>query len=184
MAKRTDNPYRLLVELAEFDPETARPGDWLNYQAGLTMLTVGGNVQMATHLLVEKPLKLPDPETEVRAVHADLQKVVRQFAAGGRVELVPVTAKVAAIGSEPAPTGRLLVTGSRRDTAILMAVMLLARPEQPPLALCPEDGRVFLRVRRQQYCSRACVNRANVRAYRQRLLEQAKAPTTKRRPGK
>ena len=180
MAKKDDTLYRLLVELAEFDPEAARPGDWLNYEAGLAMIGVGGNVQLAAGIFQDRPPSGHSPEAFVRAIHPDLRHVVRQFAASGRVEalvLVPITANVAVVQDER----KLRITGSSRDTAILRIVLLLASAEAPPIGMCPEDKKLFVRVRRQQYCSRQCVNRVNMRAHRQRLLEQMKA-TKKRRP--
>ena len=177
--KQVDHLYRLLVDFVEFDPETALPGDWLNYQVRLVMLRVGANVQMARHLMVATPQRPSDPEKEVRAVHADLRQLVRQYAAGGPPTLIPVSAKIAAFGGETT-AGRFLAEGNVRDITILAVVALLAQADSPPIALCPEDDKLFFRVRRQQYCSRSCVNRANARAYRQRMLEKKPRIKTRR----
>jgi predicted RNA-binding Zn ribbon-like protein len=50
------------------------------------------------------------------------------------------------------------------------ALLLLDRPgpDVKRLRLCPECGNVFLRVRKQLYCTRRCVNRANMRAWLER----------------
>jgi hypothetical protein len=181
MAK-ADDLYQLLVDLAEFDPELARPGDWLNYRVGLDTLARAGNERMTTHIFnVGNPQRIgtiEQIEAEVRPIHEDLRKVVRQFAGGtSKIQTVPITASVAAVGHK---TPRLLATGSTRDAAILTAVMLLLRPDRSPIAICPEDDRLFVKVRRQQFCSRRCVNRANVRAYRQRMLEEKKDVTKKK----
>ena len=179
MAKKADDLYRLLVDLAGFDPETARPGDWLNYRLGLDALARAGNERMTTRIFnVGNPQRvgtIEQIEAEVRPIHAELRKVVRQYAAGGTVGTVEITAQIAAFSS-----GELLATGDTRDVALLMAVMLLVRSDRASIAICPEDERLFVKVRRQQFCSRRCVNRANVRAYRQRMLEEMKPkPTSK-----
>jgi hypothetical protein len=54
------------------------------------------------------------------------------------------------------------------DVAHLFALRLsheLAGPAGPRVRQCPECNEIFLRVRKQQYCSRRCVNRANKRAW-------------------
>ena len=61
--KKKDDLYRLLVNLTEFDPETARPGDWLNYRAGLDTLARFGNAAMKTHIFnVGNPQRIGDLE--------------------------------------------------------------------------------------------------------------------------
>jgi hypothetical protein len=46
---------------------------------------------------------------------------------------------------------------------------------------CPECEKIFLKVRKQGYCSRTCVNKANKRAWRER---QEQKTATRRRPGR
>ncbi len=169
--------YRLLVDLAEFDPKMARPGDWLNYHAALGALTRSVGQQTGDLIFnTGDPQGLRAVEAELRPIVEDLQRIVRQYAAGGGLGTEWITVRVAAT-----PRGRLLAHGGTRDVAILAAVMLLTKTERSPIAICPEDDRLFVRVRRQQYCSRRCVNRANVRAYRAAMLEKAKKTTTKKR---
>ena len=67
-----------------------------------------------------------------------------------------------------APVGRdevgwmLMISGAGRDLFIEILFQLLAREPAHQIRLCPrpECGRMFYRVRRQQYCSRRCVNKA------------------------
>jgi hypothetical protein len=175
MAKSGENElYGVLVDLANFDPDLARPGDWLNYRVGLDRLAREANQAMGTTILnVANPRLLGDIEAEVRPIHVELRQLVRTYAAGPEASMfwpVPIAAEVSVIGSAPP---RLQVTGTTRDTVLLVVVMLLLRSERR-IAICPEDERLFVKVRRQQYCSRRCVNRANVRAYREALAEKAR----------
>jgi hypothetical protein len=181
--------YPLLVELANFDPELARPGDWLNYRVALDTLARAANEQLRTHIFnVGNPHRLGDLEAEVRAIHPELKQLIEQaigerhprvtITGGSRdhqvLRTVPIQVS-AAVGWR----GTLLATGSTRDTILLLVLMLLYGTERPPIGRCPECERLYLRVRRQQYCSRPCVNRANARAYRATLLD--KKPATKKR---
>ena len=171
--------YQLLVDLAELDPKLARPGDWLNFHAGLRELCrIVGEEVSAMIYNTGDPQGLRAVEEELRPIVVDLQRIVRQYAAD------PAKATPARITVKVAATSRgLFAAGGTRDVAILAAVMLLTKPDRPPIGICPEDdcGRLFVRVRRQQYCSRRCVNRANARDRREKMLEKAKKAITKKR---
>ena len=173
MTDKAKGAYQLLVDLAEFDPKGARPGDWLNYHAALRELCrIVGEEVSAMIYNTGDPQGLRAAEANLRPIVTDLQRVVRQYATG-KTGWTPITVNVGA-------TERgLLAHGGTRDVAIFAAVMLLTKPDRPPIGICPEDdcGRLFVRVRRQQYCSRRCVNRANARDRR----AKAKKTTTKRR---
>jgi len=64
--------------------------------------------------------------------------------------------------------GIMLAKGATRDVTLVTLIHLLAAGDTKPIRRCPEcpEHRLFYRVRRQKYCSRACVNRANKRAWR------------------
>jgi hypothetical protein len=174
----TDNAigaYRLLVELAEFDRTAARPGDWLNYHAALAALTkMVGQTTSSMILNTGDPQGLLAVEAELGPIVEDLQSVVRQYAAD-KIQPLKVTVQIAAT-----PKG-LLAHGDTRDVAILAAVMLLTTPDHPPIGICPEDDRLFVRVRRQRYCSRRCVNRANARDRRAAMFERGGKKTTSKK---
>jgi hypothetical protein len=175
MTDKATAAYHLLVDLAELDPKLARPGDWLNFHAGLRELCrIVGEEVSAMIYNTGDPQGLRAVEDELRPIVTDLQRIVRQYAAG-KTGWTQITVNVGA-------TARgLLAHGDTRDVAILAAVMLLTKPDRPPIAICPEDERLFVRVRRQQYCSRRCVNRANARDRREKMLEKAKKAITKKR---
>jgi hypothetical protein len=56
--------------------------------------------------------------------------------------------------------------GSLRDLFLSTLVFLLAR-DVAHVRRCPECQTIFYRVRKQQYCTRTCTNRANMRDWRQ-----------------
>jgi hypothetical protein len=73
----------------------------------------------------------------------------------------------------------LFVTGITHDIFLLTFLHLLAGPADMILR-CPECATLFYRVRKQQYCSRACVNKATVRKWRGTPTGKAKENTRAR----
>src|SRR5262245_39885916 len=100
MTKKTDRPYELLVELADFDPKVARPGDWLNWRYALDHLMESvRNATGAGIYNVGNPQEIAVSEEEVLPIHTDLRRLVRQYAAGKSVSPVPVESlRIAAFG--------------------------------------------------------------------------------------
>jgi hypothetical protein len=167
--------YQTLADLVNFDVDSAQPGDWLRFRIALDELQHAASADPRAPLGANlgNPQRLGDLEAEVRALLPDLQRLVRESVALGG-SLVPITVEVGAM------PGRMLATGSTRDIAVLMAVHLLTYPARPPLGICPEDDRVFVRYRGQRFCSHRCVAGANTRAYRARLAA-GEPPLTKHR---
>lgn len=65
----------------------------------------------------------------------------------------------------PARTRRLRIGGSVRAAFLLTLAFLIAGKGAVPVLKCPECGRLFVRVRRQKYCSSTCTDRAVWRNY-------------------
>ena len=188
------NAYHLLVELSEFDPATASPGDWLNFEARLTELVrLVSKTASSSIRNIADPLERQALEATLRPIHTDLRRLVRQYSRGSgpftvgdpevtiqtvpianvRVAALPITGLTVALFGRPRLVPRFVVEGDLHSTAILATILLLNHGERgAPIAICPEDDRLFVRSRRQQYCSRRCVNRVNVRTYRAALLER------------
>ena len=58
-------------------------------------------------------------------------------------------------------------SGDPRDVLLYRLIRLLeSSANTRRLQLCPECGRIFLKVKRQKYCSQKCANRAYMREYR------------------
>jgi hypothetical protein len=58
------------------------------------------------------------------------------------------------------------VHGPTRDVFLYAVHLLLLQERTDRIMCCPECRAIFLRVRKQRYCSRTCTNRANMREWR------------------
>ncbi len=85
-----------------------------------------------------------------------------------RISVRPAWFDVANPTPAAADRNILWVSGSVRDVFVFVLAFLLAQEPRSRFQECPGCGRLFYRIRRQRYCSRPCVNRANLRAYRAR----------------
>jgi len=78
--------------------------------------------------------------------------------------------------------GCIVVTTKDVEGAFaLKLAMVLASPGASRVRRCPECRSFYVRVRRQEYCGRRCVNRANMRAWRK--TERARKRTRDRDAG-
>jgi endogenous inhibitor of DNA gyrase (YacG/DUF329 family) len=66
---------------------------------------------------------------------------------------------------DPTKDAVLFASGELRDLFILRLIHLLQK-DASHLRRCPECQTIFYRVRKQEYCSRRCTNRANMREWR------------------
>jgi hypothetical protein len=184
-ARRMEPPARtrkalleMLCQFANWDEEQARAGDWVNARLSLDDLAeVGAAVPRMPQTInadqydpaVRPPPTAEEAEAEVRAVIADLKTLIRGSAMTGG-PMLPVRVHLSAL------PGCLLASGTLRDTTLLMAAHLLTGPALPPLAVCPEDDRVYIRSTAKRFCSTRCTNRAWWRAHREKLATAA-SPT-------
>ena len=102
------------------------------------------------------PSRPDDPET-IRAFHA---KCSSESIGAGDVRV--------GFAEGPDEESRLILSGSYSHVLYVQAALLLLivhHPTRSRLRSCPECRAVFLRIRKQRYCSRRCVNRANMRAW-------------------
>lgn len=68
----------------------------------------------------------------------------------------------------PRPHVRYLwIEGTPRELFFSILQLLIVRGADTQLRKCPECGTFFIRIRKQQYCSRACTKRAVMRDWRQ-----------------
>jgi hypothetical protein len=80
----------------------------------------------------------------------------------------PVKSAFVGMTRAPGKGSRLRVSAPHAELVFLKAALLLLvvkTPAQQRLRVCPECGDVFLRVRKQRYCTRRCVNKVNMRAW-------------------
>jgi hypothetical protein len=148
-------------------------GDWLNWREGMDHFLWRS---LVVDLDAPEQGMSPDeaPQEDYVRTHDEAQALFRDlvhtrdqdggFAAqfGFRV-VVNVFAATLRI-----PENDLCANGSLRDLFFWRLNNLLAQqPLWARVKACPECGGIFLQRRRQRYCSRSCVNRANIRRWRQ-----------------
>jgi hypothetical protein len=99
--------------------------------------------------------------------------------------LFDIPTRVTLIRQEPPPEPQgspwrnlLGIRGTARDMFRLVLCLVLMLESTDRILPCPECKKLFYRIRRQEYCSRACVNRANVRKWR--ATEEGKQQEAKR----
>jgi hypothetical protein len=144
-------------------PESARPEQWEEIRSlqEKTRGLLGGLVQTRRQWGVPIPEILLREITVGPSLHPPLAKpdpAVDQSKAG------------------------LIFSAPWQDAFLLLLSLCLWQVNLDNLAACPECDKLFLRVRRQRYCSRACTNRANVREWRKKpgKREQEKHRTYER----
>lgn len=97
------------------------------------------------------------------------EKQTQKEVASVPIPAIPISARYFLRPSNPPFTDRneLCILGSERDIFLFTLLDLLASEPTNRLKRCPECQKMFVRVRKQLYCSRKCVNRVNARTWRQ-----------------
>lgn len=179
---------QLAVRFAEADLAQFSDGDWLKLREDFEAYLGGAAVSLAALASLGGFLPMPDgdhPATVPRSWFEDLQRDVRpilryvagdrptRIAApipgtgnlGGRVPVIPPRVPIAV-------TKNLLISdqnfwlftvkGPSRDVILEQLFHLLGTESTDQIRLCPRPdcGAMFYRIRRQEYCSRNCVNKA------------------------
>jgi hypothetical protein len=182
----TEERIRFAVRFAQLDPDELRPGDWMNLReelaAFLGVRAAGGHWLPdlgGLYGFYAIPSRPPRPsEMSEQAIRA-LQGEVRALLAGiadshgpqdGTRQTqapIPVTVTYTTMPLAGARRAQPVVQGSTRDLVLHTLIQLIVKEDVSAIRRCPEDERLFYRVRRQAYCSRTCVNRANKRTWRE-----------------
>src|SRR5262245_46909462 len=191
------------IRFAEMDLQTLRPGDWMNLSddlgafhgrdvpGGVTLKDLGG--------FIARPTDGPLSEERFQGLQREVQSLLRALVAvrsflrdllasdkpaandepvSPPLPPIPVMAEYIVTAGIKAG-GTLYVEGRTRDVTLLRLMHLLTGGGIDAVFVCPECDRLFYRVRRQLFCSKKCVNRANKRAAR----SGAKADRTMARAG-
>jgi uncharacterized C2H2 Zn-finger protein len=178
-----------LLKFAALDLRQMRAGDWLNLRDDLAdFLGIGPRSHEGIYLAGRQiatpgipPLPKDMSEDALRALQAELIALLGALVGGrDKTQSIFPTFEIGAtryglVGSPN--TGPLVsVTGATRDIVLLTAIQLLIREDTGKVARCPECGKIFHRIRRQRYCERTCVNKANKRNWRAGLSTPRTAP--------
>jgi len=172
------DPIAFLVRFANADLHQFREGDWLNLLDDLaafarwTRLSGPMNLRLAA-------IDEPGPRAHEPTLFIGLQQAIRNLlrrvaesqsvlsrppVQSGGFDLVKDVA--VSVEARRGETPALVFLGGFLNLLFIKAAVVLATEASAGrLRLCPECESLFLRVRKQQYCSRRCVNRANMRTW-------------------
>jgi hypothetical protein len=191
--RRLSSPAQRLqfvVQFAQMDLATLRPGDWLNLRDDLAAFLHGPWYGLD---VTREPLPLDDallvrptappypdtyPEEAFQQLQAETRTLLYDMVLGTRdrtsapLRLLPLQVHLGAPsldGLVPVSGQHALVAeGSTRDVFLLLVFMLLKQVGSKRIVRCPECGTIFYRHGNQDYCSRPCVNRVSQRLWRHR----------------
>jgi hypothetical protein len=171
------DPIAFLVRFANADLEAFREGDWLNLQDDLAafehLTPLLGPMKLVMAIQKHGPLSAYKATVFLglqKAIHNLLLRVAEstssdasQLVEAGALDLVEVALT---IDVNPSMGPALVLAGKLLPLLFIKAGLLLATdPAALRLRVCPECESMFLRVRKQRYCGRRCVNRANMRTW-------------------
>jgi hypothetical protein len=192
----TQKRSRFLVYFINTDLQHLEPGGLAAIKSGLADFL--SPVRVDAHGPVMASIDvLPSPEALGLEALVDLQRglgtFVRQIVAsrrGGPRAQIAVQCRLMLFPLQPlrAPArirrGRSFLVQAWGDTATMTYVSvasLMSLEGGAPILVCPECGALFVRHRRQRYCSAACTLRANQRTWRASVAGKAAEAARKRR---
>ena len=120
---------------------------------------------------------------KARLLHPlDIESAVHPFQFAGEVRVFTSQTRKHFFDDNPRDSFELALYAEPKPAFLMAVALVLATTERLPIGICPEDQKLFYRVRRQLFCSRQCVLRANKRAWLQRqdALKAAKKRKRKR----
>jgi predicted RNA-binding Zn ribbon-like protein len=187
------DPIAFLVRFANAELEQFREGDWLNLQDDLAAFADRTQLSGALNLTLmptDEPRKALGPNVFFDGLQDSVRRLLRTVAESqsaidlqGLSSAAPESVEVViTLDAESGRAPRIVLSGEYLDLLFVKAVWLLASdPAGSRLRLCPECEAAFLRIRKQLYCSRRCVNRANKRAWLDRGPGKASHRASSRR---
>jgi hypothetical protein len=188
---------QFVIRFAQMDLESLRAGDWLNLRedcmAFLGIEVQGGmiGIQLPRDSggIIGLPLNSPFPTElsveDFKGLQSDTRRILDEWVGPDKGEQGTYEGIVIQARHTVTRTRRdvgspwiswLQVVGATRDIFCLVLFHLLRQESMDAVRRCSECRTIFYRVGKQQYCSRTCSNRANVRTWRQREeVKQAEA---------
>lgn len=188
-----------VIDFAQMDLRSLKKEKWASLRVQLSMFLAGERDIAKGHILFSTS-DIQDADTpsifrlqlETREL---LQQLVRNrnVTAGGELRVSQVRVDgldcviVPALDSFDWKTdtrlcvgrNQLWISGPPRDAFLMTLLLLLVNESTDRIRVCPECERIFLRIRRQEFCSSRCVDRRNKRQWRSerknRLLETRQA---------
>jgi hypothetical protein len=181
---------KFAIEFMQLDLERMRTGDWLNLQEDLQNFLFPEGIRCGFHIIPEDLLKEHSVDA-IQVLRRDVEEILNLVAMF--TEKSPNEENEGNKNDEDGPVPELgflspqlsvrpvlilfpdqrpehpivFWLGNFHDTFLMQLITSLAQLPLDTLRRCPECGTIFYRVRKQQYCSRPCVHRANIRTWRQ-----------------
>ncbi len=169
---------QIALRFAQADLDTLRPGHWLNLRDDLAVFLDCKAGQQSQYPAVGGIMAGPDVHPEAGAYSEEaireLQKEMRRLLQGAvdrtplEAAAVPIQGLFSIMFSSQGTEKRIVAYGPTPDMVLATLLFLLDPEHLDHLKRCPECGVIFYRIAKQQYCSRPCTNRANIRNWRQR----------------
>jgi hypothetical protein len=175
---------KFAIQFIQLDFDRLRPGDWLNLREDLMNFLFPEGALAQMHIY---PPDLPEEHSvaAIQLLRQDVTAILDAVVMCGedfppdKYEDGPVPRLVSpspqlsvrptfVLFPEQRP-GQLILTwlGPFRDAFLMQLITSLIQLPLDTLRRCPECGMIFFRVRKQEYCKRQCVHRANIRKWRQ-----------------
>jgi hypothetical protein len=169
---------QIAIRFAQANLNTLRPGDWLNLRNDLAIFLGCKAGEQSQYPAAGGVMGGPDihPEDDkftedaIRALQEEMRRLLQ-----GAVDRIPLEAPAVPIQglfsimfSSQGTEKRIVGYGPTRDMTLVTLLFLLDPEHLDRIRKCPECNSIFYRIAKQQYCSRPCTNRANLRNWRQR----------------
>jgi len=175
------------LQFAQMDLNTLSPGraltlredleDFLGCRPGKQYSIDPGDVRAAPLSMLTPPLPQEYPEDTLRQLQQETRAIFAHLVDSRNTWVKDISQPWVNIPGQyylaSFPTygkkssNHLMMKGTIRDVFLMMLLALLNQEPTDRILRCPECKTLFYRIRKQQYCSRPCVNRANVRNWRQ-----------------
>lgn len=179
--KTAADRLRFAIGFVNTDLNSLRPGDWLNLRDDLSIFLSGKTGEPSAMAerggLVATPFKKPLPqdytEEDFRVLQDSFKSIFDNLSAT-EIHPIHIEGDFYLMSFKPLPrndpryynVNLLHVSGPTKDMALLVLMGLLSNEPGDRVLRCPECNNYFYRIKKQTYCSRACVNRATVREWR------------------
>jgi hypothetical protein len=179
----TNDRLAFLVRFLRMDLSRLRPPAWDRLQKDIRAFLATEQIQERANtrwqFVVGPALasqRTPLTEEEVRGLQQNTREFVtialkeeHLFAPGDTPVRAtkPVTLTASYQLWCPGSARFLFIEGALPDMFLLVLHLLLIRGADTHLRACPECETIFLRVRKQIFCTTRCKKRANIRAWRQ-----------------
>jgi hypothetical protein len=184
MMQTAEERVRFAIQFIQLDFDRLRAGDWLNLREDLKSFLFPEGLFSGFQIF---PEDMPEEHSvdAIQVLRHDVRELLEAVVMCGEDrtngededEPVPRLAFPSPqlsvrpgflLFPEQRPEHLILIwNGPFRDAFLMQLIMSVTQLPLDTLRRCPECGTIFYRVRKQQYCSRPCVHRANMRTWRQ-----------------